>query len=152
MMKKSALSIALAALLALAAAPIFAEEEAAEETAAGIAVTIEGLNYNLLSTLAEDHVEEAPAEYAGINALKITTCTDGEGKVHEALAGTTVHYIPCKHSADLMVGATHAGATVTVKGTLFPAENALLVESFEAASGDDWDELDLGTLSGQQVL
>jgi hypothetical protein len=154
-MKKLVLGTILCAALALAAPAVLAEEAAAAaEAPASVSVTLTGTNYNLLEALAADTAAEAPAEYAKINALKVTAAADAEGKAIEGMNGKTIHYLPSAAAAALMAGADHKGKTVTVKGKLFAEANAILVESFEAAAGgdDDWSELDLNTLSGQQVL
>lgn len=144
---------AIAAALALAMTLPVANA-ADEAAAAGIQVTLKGVNYNLLGELAADKAADAKPEYATINALKVTEATDAEGNAHEALKGKTIHYLPSKSAEALMAGADNAGKNVTVKGTLFVDANAILVESFEAGEGggDEWDELDVNSLSGQQVL
>ncbi|MBI1318534.1 MAG: hypothetical protein GC168_06260 [Candidatus Hydrogenedens sp.] len=139
----------LCAMAALAMAPAVMAEEAAS-----VAVTLTGTNYNLLDTLAADAKADAPAELAKINALKVSDAKDAEGKAIEGLKGKTVHYVPSAAAAALLSGDEQKGKKVTVKGKLFADANTVLVESFEAAAGgdDDWSELDLNTLSGQQVL
>lgn len=127
---------------------------AADEAAAGVKVTIKGTNYNVASTLAKDATADAKPELAAVNALKVAEATGEDGKAIDALKGKTVHYIASKAGEALQTGADNAGKSVTVKGTLFVDANAVLVESFEAAAGggDEWDELDVNSLSGQQVL
>lgn len=148
-------TILVAMAFALTTMTMLPAAKAADEAApAGIQVTLVGTNYNLLGALAADQAAEAKPEYAAINALKVSEATDAEGNAHEALKGKTIHYLPSKAAEALMAGADNAGKTVTVKGTLFADANAILVESFEAAEGggDEWDELDVNSLSGQQVL
>ncbi len=126
----------------------------AADAPTGVKVTIKGTNYNVASTLAKDATADAKPELAAVNALKVSEATGEDGKAIEALKGKTVHYIASKAGEALQTGADNAGKNVTVKGTLFVDANAVLVESFEAAAGggDEWDELDVNSLSGQQVL
>jgi hypothetical protein len=145
-------SILFSLVLGLAATVAMAADEAAAP--AGVKVTIKGTNYNVASTLAKDATADAKPELAAVNALKVAEATGEDGKAIDALKGKTVHYIASKAGEALQTGADNAGKSVTVKGTLFVDANAVLVESFEAAAGggDEWDELDVNSLSGQQVL
>jgi hypothetical protein len=151
-MRKSILfSLVLGMAAAVSATVALAAEPAAAP--AGVKVTIKGTNYNVASTLAKDATADAKPELAAVNALKVAEATGEDGKAIEALKGKTVHYIASKAGEALQTGADNAGKNVTVKGTLFVDANAVLVESFEAAAGgDEWDELDVNSLSGQQVL
>lgn len=148
-MKKIALTLAMAALVSVLATTGVNAEEA--KKAAPVAVTVTGTNYCLVSELAKD--AEADANYK-LNALLITEALDAEGNAIEGLAGKTLHYVPTKAAQALLVGDANKGATVTVKGKLHKDANALSVDSFEAAASDedDWDDLEIGSLSGQQVL
>ncbi len=149
-MKKIALTLALACALAIIATTgVYAAEEAAKKPAP-VVVTVTGTNYCLLGEFAKE--AEADANYK-LNALLVTEALDADGKAIEGLAGKTLQYVPTKTAQALFVGDANKGATVTVKGKLFTAASALLVDSFEAAAaGDDWDDLEIGSLSGQQVL
>ena len=131
-MRKSILAaLTLGLVMALSVPVAIAADEAAAP--AGVKVTLKGINYNVAQTLAKD----ATADAAAIDTLK----------------GKTVHYIANKAGEALITGADNAGKGVTVKGTLFVDANAVLVESFEAAAGgDEWEDLDVNSLSGQQVL
>lgn len=144
-MMASVLALAIAAVVPVAMA---AEEAAAPAAPKGVAVTVKGINYNLVDTLAKGTkaVEE-------VNGLKVSEATGADGKAIEGLKGKTLHYLATEAAAALAKGKDNAGKGVTVKGTLFADANAILVESFEAAAGgDEWDELDVNSLSGQQVL
>jgi hypothetical protein len=130
-----------ASMLALAVAAVAPLAVAQDDAAKGVAVTLKGINYNLVEALAKGTT--ATAE---VNALKVSEATGADGAAIDALKGKTVHYLATEAGKD------NANKTVTVKGTLFADANAILVESFEAEGGDEWDELDVNSLSGQQVL
>lgn len=119
-------------------------------------VTITGQNYGLISTLAKDEAGNAIEAAADLNALKITSAKGSDGQEIAGLKGKTVHYLPVKAAADLMLGKKHQGKNVEVTGKLFKSENVVLVGSFKeaAASGgdDDFDDLPTATVTRQQVL
>jgi hypothetical protein len=151
-MRKSMIAaLALGLVMALSVPVAIAADEAAAP--AGVKVTLKGINYNVAQTLAKDATADAKPELAAINALKVSEATGEDGTAIDALKGKTVHYIANKAGEALIAGADNAGKGVTVKGTLFVDANAVLVESFEAAAGgDEWEDLDVNSLSGQQVL
>jgi hypothetical protein len=136
-----------ASMLALAVAAVAPLAVAQDDAAKGVAVTLKGINYNLVEALAKGTT--ATAE---VNALKVSEATGADGAAIDALKGKTVHYLATEAAKALASGKDNANKTVTVKGTLFADANAILVESFEAEGGDEWDELDVNSLSGQQVL
>lgn len=123
---------------------------------ASIDVTITGQNYGLIATLAKDQAGNAIEAAAELNALKVTSAKGADGKEIADLKGKTVHYLPTKSAADLMLGKAHQGKNVEVKGKLFKAEGALLVGEFKPAAapagGDDFDDLPTSTVTRQQVL
>lgn len=128
---------------------------AQDEAPKPVGVILTGENYCLLCTLAKSEVGNANAAYAHLNALKVTAAKDVDGNELAELVGKTVHYLPSKSCEELLVGEKYEGKTITVIGKLFKNENALLVETVEAANGDDeddWDELPVGKMSGLQVL
>jgi hypothetical protein len=156
-MKQSTLLFrAFLAVMMLAAVPVaFAQDdaEAKEEGPKGVKVTVTGTNYCLLNALAPDAMAEANADYALLNGLKVTEALDEEGNAIEGMAGKTLHYVPSKGAQELLVGEAHQGATVTVTGTVYVDASSIVVDSFTAESGgDDWDELSIGSMSGQAVL
>lgn len=146
--------LALAMVMAVTAAFAQDAEEAQEEGPKGVKVTVTGTNYCLLSTLAADAMAEADANFALLNALKVTEALDADGNAVEGMAGKTLHYVPTKAAQELLVGEANQGATVTVTGTVYVDAASIVVESFTAAAGgdDDWDELSIGSMSGQAVL
>lgn len=121
-----------------------------------VEVTITGQNYGLISTLAKDEAANAIEAAAQLNALKVTSAKGADGKEIADLKGKTVHYLPVKAAADLMLGDKHQGKNVEVTGKLFKAEGVLLVGGFKevaaAAGGDDFDDLPTATVTRQQVL
>ena len=142
-----------AVLMAVVVAGVQAAEEA-EAKPAGVPVTLTGKNYCLLSTLAKEAMSDANSSLASMNALEVTSAKNEAGEEMEGLKGVTLHYLPSKAAEPLLLGETNQGKTVTVKGTLFQAASSVLVVSFEAAAGGDgeWDDIDVGGLSGQPVI
>jgi len=126
--------------------------------AEGVTVTVTGENYNLLATLTPDAAGDAAEGVGGMNALKVTEVTDAEGNAVEGWVGKTLHYLPTKSAADLMMGEGNQGKTVTVTGKVFQDAATLHVETFTLASSggndlfDEWDEIPVGTMTKQQVL
>lgn len=158
MKRDTLLFSAVLALLVTVAAPLAFAGDAADakpEGSKGVKVTVTGTNYCLLSTLAADAAAEANADYAKLNALKVVTVLDADGNAVEGMEGKSLHYVPTKEAEALLVGDAHKDATVTVTGTLYDKAGAIVVESFTAEAaggGDDWDELSIGSMSGQAVL
>ena len=127
-----------------------------DAAATSVDVTITGQNYGLIATLAKDEAANAIEAAAQLNALKVTSAKGADGKEMADLKGKTVHYLPTKSAADLMLGDKHQGKNVEVKGKLFKAEGVLIVGEFKeaaaAAGNDDFDDLPTKTLTRQQVL
>lgn len=151
-MKKAMLLTAAIALALTFAVVGVQAEDAAAEAPKGVAVTVTGSNYCLLCGLAADKAEDAPEATKHLNGLLVTEVLDADGTAIEGVAGKTLHYVPTKSAEALLVGEENADAVVTVKGTYFADANAIVVDSFEASAGDEWDDLPIGGLSGQQVL
>jgi hypothetical protein len=152
-MKKIVFTACTVLALVLTAGVSLAQDEAPK----GVAATITGENICLLKTYGEG--AEAGEGVADLNALKVTSATDADGKAIEGLEGKVLSYVPTKAAQALLKGEENAGKTVTVKGTLFKDANVLNVASFEAttaaAEGDfdlNFDELPVQTMSQQQVL
>lgn len=153
-MRKMIVGVAVA--LALVAGGVFSTMSV-DAAATSVDVTISGQNYGLISTLAKDEAANAIEAAAQLNALKVTSAKGADGKEIADLKGKTVHYLPTKSAADLMLGEKHQGKNVEVKGKLFKAEGVLLVGEFKeaaaAAGGDDeFDSLPTATVTRQQVL
>lgn len=145
-------AVAIALILAIGSARVRAEAPEA------VTVTVTGVNYALIDALAKG---EAPASeaLAKLNALQVTEAKNADGEVLDGLAGKTLHYLPTKAAAALIVGEEHQGATVSVEGKLFVKASVLAVSSFEVvtdAGGDDefgdFGELPVNSMSNQPVL
>lgn len=159
-MKKYALIglLAVTMLLTYGASVGFAQDEGAEAPAAKAeepkAVTLTGINYCLLETLAKEEMAEANSTYSMMNGLQVTTATDIDGNEIPELVGQTIHYLPNKAGEPLLAGEQYQGSEAKVIGKWYKKANAILVESFEAEAtgGDDWDVIGVGGKSGIQVL
>lgn len=145
-------TILLALMLAVAVAGSVSVALAADETAPAGKITVKGINYNVAATLAKEATSDAKPELQAIHALKVTEATAADGTAIDALKGKTLHYISSKPAEPLQTGGPTSGKGVTVTGTYFADASAILVESYQANEGDEWDELDVNSLSGQQVL
>jgi len=149
---------AVAATLAVAVVFAFsAVQVLAQDAPKAVPVTVTGVNYGLLATLAKDEVEGADETCAALNALKVKEAKDADGNVIEELKGKTLHYLPNKAGSALLMGKDNRGKTVTVEGKLFADAAVLAVDSFEAAAGGDdefgdFDELPIQSMSNQQIL
>lgn len=126
-MKKNAL-IALLAVVTILSLGLFAVQAQEAETPKAIGVTITGVNYGLLNTLAKDELAVANDSAAQLNALKVTVAKDGEGNEIADLAGKTLHYLHVKPAEAAMTGEANRGKELTITGSLFKNESALLVE------------------------
>ena len=150
--------LAVTMLLSYGVSVGFAQDEAAEEAAVKAeepkAVTVTGINYCLLETLAKEEMAEANSTYALLNGLQVTEAQDSDGNAIPELAGVTLHYLPNKAGEPLLAGEQYQGSEAKVIGKWYKKANALLVESFEAeaSGGDDWDVIGVGGKSGIQVL
>lgn len=160
-MKKIALIglLAAAMLLTYSVSTVLAQESAGAGEAAAeakppesVGVTVVGQNYCLLQALAKSEMAGANSAYALLNGLKVTEAKDVDGNALPEFVGKTLHYLPNKAGEPLLVGEQLQGKQVTIIGKLFKNESVLLVETFEAEGGDDWDELPVGKMSGLQVL
>lgn len=124
-----------ALLLSYYIAPGAAEEGASRigtstPTSAGVLITVTGKNYCLVCTLTNDTSSLANSTYANLNALHISQARDQEGRILQALAGKTLHYLPNKAGAPLLAGDKFRDQEISVTGLFFEAERALAVESF----------------------
>ncbi len=133
-----------------------ASQVLAQDAPEAVPVTVTGVNYGLLVTLAKDQVDGADKTCAALNALKVTEAKDADGEVIEELAGKTLHYLPNKASMALLMGKENRDKTVTVKGSFFKDAAVLAVSSFEVTEDDDefgeFDELPIQSMSNQQIL
>ncbi len=158
-MKKYALIglLALTMVLTYGASVGFAQDEAAEggvKAEEPVAVTLTGVNYALLETLAKEEMATANTAYVSMNGLQVTEAKDIDGNELPDLAGQTLHYLPNKAGEPLFMGEQYKGSETKVIGKWYKKANALLVESFEAEAtgGDEWDVIGVGGKSGIQVL
>ena len=133
-----------------------AEEAAPADQAAPkpIGITVTGVNYCLLSTLAPKQAADANPNYSMLNALKVTEAKDIEGNPITDLAGKTLHYLPTKSAEPVLVGDQNQGKTVEIIGQWYKDASSLLVETLtvQGGGGDEWDELPVGPMSGLQML
>jgi len=150
-MKKAivALVLAVSIVLTLGIARV-----AARETPDAVPVTVSGVNYGLLATFAKEELEEADETCAALNALKVTEAKDADGKVIEDLKGKTLHYLPSRAGAALLLGEKHRDQTVDVHGGLYPDAGILAVDGFTV--DDDpfgqFPELPIQSMSNQAVI
>jgi len=63
------------------------------------------------------------------NALKVTRVLDENGKEIQGMSGLVLYYLDTDKSKSLVSG--NQGQWVTVKGTLYPKERTLMVDSFQ---------------------
>ncbi|NLV45775.1 MAG: hypothetical protein GXY07_14900 [Candidatus Hydrogenedentes bacterium] len=153
--------VALISLVTLALAwsvSVAAQDDAAK----GISVQVTGKNVNLVKAVCGDEAQELDPALGAMNALVVTEAVDAEGKAVEGLAGKMLHYLPVASASKLISGEENAGKGVTVKGVLYKDAMVVAVKEFEvkaaedAAAGgddwDDWDELEVKTMSQQQVI
>ncbi len=169
-------SLALVLTLGLVAAPVLAQdgseakEEASAEAAQGseekaegseekpkapaaMEATVIGTNYCVVCASGVAEADMAEGMDPHMFALKISSATDAEGNTIEGMAGKTLYYLPTKAAADLKKGGDMADAEVEVTGMVYP--DMMVVKVAEAApydSWDDWDDIGVGSMSGQPVI
>jgi hypothetical protein len=154
-MKKVAILglLALAMIFSYGVSGVFAQDAKAPEA---VGVTVTGVNYGLLSSLAKGEAASANGALAQMNALKVTEAKTADGAAIAELAGKTLYYLPSKTADAVITGEGLRGKNVTVIGKLFKNEGAILVEEIQSeggdAGGDDWDMLPTGKKSQLQVL
>jgi hypothetical protein len=154
-MKKVAILglLALAMVFSYGVSGVFAQDAKAPEA---VGVTVTGVNYGLLSSLAKGEAASANGALAQMNALKVTEAKTADGAAIAELAGKTLYYLPSKTADAVITGEGLRGKNVTVIGKLFKNEGAILVEEVQSeggdAGGDDWDMLPTGKKSQLQVL
>jgi hypothetical protein len=154
-MKKVAILglLALAMVFSYGVSGVFAQDAKAPEA---VGVTVTGVNYGLLSSLAKGEAASANGALAQMNALKVTEAKTADGAAIAELAGKTLYYLPSKTADAVITGEGLRGKNVTVIGKLFKNEGAILVEEIQSeggdAGGDDWDMLPTGKKSQLQVL
>ena len=154
-MKKVAILglLALAMVFSYGVSGVFAQDAKAPEA---VGVTVTGVNYGLLSSLAKGEAASANGALAQMNALKVTEAKTADGAAIAELAGKTLYYLPSKAADAVITGEGLRGKNVTVIGKLFKNEGAILVEEVQSeggdAGGDDWDMLPTGKKSQLQVL
>ncbi len=135
-----------------------ATEEATSDTPKPITAAITGTNYNLFDKYAESGEDVAGPKLAALSAFKVTAVEDDSGKKLEGLVGKTVYYVPTAKATGVLINEDMQNATGIVSGILHVEQRAIVVRGFtstvksEAASGDDWDEIDFGNLSQVPVL
>jgi len=154
-MKKVAILglLALAMIFSYGVSGVFAQDAKAPEA---VGVTVTGVNYGLLSSLAKGEAASANGALAQMNALKVTEAKTADGAAIAELAGKTLYYLPSKAADAVITGEGLRGKNVTVIGKLFKNEGAILVEEVQSEGGDaaedDWDMLPTGKKSQLQVL
>jgi len=134
-MKKVAILglLALAMVFSYGVSGVFAQDAKAPEA---VGVTVTGVNYGLLSSLAKGEAASANGALAQMNALKVTEAKTADGAAIAELAGKTLYYVPSKTADSVITGGELRGKNVTILGKLFKNESAILVEKVEAEDGE----------------
>ena len=101
-----------------------------DKASAGVSAIISGENVGLLKTVAASELPNASAA-CPLNVLKVGEAKQSDGKPVPDLAGQLLYYLPTKTAESVMLGEKMQGRKITVSGTLFMMEHAVLVEKIE---------------------
>ncbi len=126
----------------------------------GVQVQVTGKNVNFVKQMCGDKNPELDAKLGSMNVLVVTQVLDADGNAVEGLAGKVLHYLPVVGASKLIVGEDNLDKDISVKGVLYKDALVIGVQEFEVQSSgaadagdwDDWDELEIKTMSQQQVI
>lgn len=144
---------------------IFTFSVSGEDAEKPVPVEINGQNVNLAKSLCQEIIQEMDETYGGLNALLVKEALDADGNAIAELAGKMLHYLPVASASKLIAGEENLNKTVTVKGNLYKNAAVIAVTEYtvqatevDAAgadtgdSFDEWDEIEVKTISQKQII